>query len=201
MGARGEDGTAEKCIQPPAPGGEVRARGRRAVLGPQGGIPADPRALPTGLCPALCPCAPSPPHGPVPPVSRALPTGLRPALCPLCPEGGLAQGLVPGSARPAEPRAAPQGKLGTRRPLSGLLRQGRVCSPLPAQDRETGHSPTERNGAGGTGGEQGTRRQTAPGTRDVEAAGEMRATRSGRGGAVGIRPGPSPRAAPAAGQA
>lgn len=53
IGAGRGDGTAEKTIQPPVLGGEVRAAGpRRAEPGLQSGSHPDPGALPPGPSPA-----------------------------------------------------------------------------------------------------------------------------------------------------
>ncbi|XP_030803040.1 uncharacterized protein LOC115903051 [Camarhynchus parvulus] len=147
MGARGEDGTAEKSIQPPALGGEVRARGRAGQgRGRREGSPADPGALPTRLCPA--------------PVSPRAPRAACSKGCPDSAPRSAQAWAAPGG--PAELRAASPGKAGTRPSPSGLLRQGQGCSPRPGQDRDREHSP-ERDGAEGRGVERETRKQAAPG--------------------------------------
>lgn len=145
IGARGEDGTAEKSIQPPALGGEVRARGRAGQgQGRRASSPADPRSPPHGLCPA--------------PVSPRAPRAAWSKGCPH-PFPGSAQAWA--APVPSNSELPLRGKPGTRPPPSGLLRQGRGCSPAPAQDREMVHSP-ERNGGEGSRREQETRKQKAP---------------------------------------
>lgn len=151
IGARGEDGTAEKSIQPPALGGEVRARGRAGQgRGRREGSPADPGALPTRLCPA--------------PVSPRAP---RAAWSKGCPD------YVPGSAQArAGPEAPPntglplQGKLGTRPPPLGLLRQGRGCSPRPSRAGQRYGAQLRKGWRGGKG--SGTANVQAGGSRAAE---------------------------------
>lgn len=178
IGARGEDRTAEKSIQPPALGGEVRAWGRAGQgRGRREGSAADPGALPTRLCPAS--------------VSPRAPRAACSKGCPDPAPGSAQAWAAPGD--PAELRAASPGKAWGSSPSFRIPQAGPGMLSSTRAGQRYGAQP--RQGMARREGEWDGERASSrlPGSREVEAAGEIRATRSSRGGAVGIRPFPSGR--------